>query len=207
MIINTELRIIFIFLNIKTLFHMKRLSLIFIFFYFILIIKTSGQGFTQSTGLGGGISFGTGCEYHHVHTGNPGIRIIGVHNFNESFQISAALTFFLPEKIDFYDGTRSSTLWMADVEGRYFLYSRDQFLFYALGGLSTTGLISNYKGELPDLYPDYSDQAIGLNLGAGANLSFTEAVIFFGEMKYVAGKYHQLIASVGVIIDIDYRGH
>lgn len=88
---------------------MKKLSLIFIFFYFILIIKISGQGFTQSTGLGGGISFGTGCEYYHVHTGNPGIRLIGVHNFNESFQISAALTFFLPEKIDFYDGTQSST--------------------------------------------------------------------------------------------------
>ena len=183
---------------------MKKLLLIFIFFYFLLISKTSGQGFTQSTGLGGGISFGTGYEYHHVHTGNPGIRIIGVHNFNKSFQISAAMTFFLPEKEDFYDGTRASTLWMVDVEGRYFLYSSDQFLFYALGGLSTTGIISNYKGESPDLYPDYSDQAIGLNMGAGANLSFTETVIFFGEMKYVVGTYNQLIASVGIIMNLDW---
>ena len=182
---------------------MKKLSLIFIFFYFILFIKISGQGFAQSTALGGGISFGTGCEYHHVHTGRMGIRVIGVHNLNQSFFISTALTFFLPEKEDFYDGTRSSTLWMVDVEGQYFLYSRDEFLCYALGGLSTTGLISNYKGESPDLYPDYSDQAIGLNLGAGANLSFTENVIFFGEMKYVVGKYNQLIASVGVLMNID----
>ncbi len=203
MIINAELRIIFIFLKTKTLFHMKKLSLILIFFSFILITKISGQSFAQSTRLGGGISFGTGCEYHHVHTGNPGIRISGVHNVNESFHISVALTFFLPEKEDFYDGTRSSTLWMVDVEGKYFLYSRDKFMFYALGGLSTTGLISNYKGESPDLYPDYSDQAIGLNLGAGANLSFTEKTIFFGEIKYVAGKYHQLITSVGVIMNID----
>lgn len=182
---------------------MKKLSLIFILFYFILIVKTSGQSFAQSTGLGGGISFGTGCEYHHVHTGNTGIRIIGIRNLNESFHISAALTFFLPEKEDFYDGTRSSTLWMVDLEGQYFLYSRDKFLFYALGGLSTTGLISNYKGESPDLYLDYSDQAIGLNLGAGANLSFSETVILFGEMKYVVGKYNQLIASVGVLMNLD----
>jgi len=204
MIINAELRIIFIFPNTKTLFHMKKLSLIFIFFSFILIINISKRSFAQSTGLGGGISFGTGCEYHDVHTGNPGIRINGVRNFNELFQLSVALTFFLPEKEDFDYGPRSSTLWMVDVEGKYFLYSRDKFMFYALGGLSTTGIISNYKGESPDLYPDYSDQAIGLNLGAGANLSFTEAVIFFGEMKYVAGKYHQLIASAGVIMNMDF---
>ncbi len=182
---------------------MKKLSLIFIFFYSTLIIETSGQSFAQSTGIGGGISFGTGCEYHHVHTGKMGVRIIGIRNLNESFHISAALTFFLPEKEDYYDGTRSSTLWMVDVEAKYFLYTRDKFMFYALGGLSTTGLISNYKGESPDLYPDYSDQAIGLNLGAGANLSFTENVIFFGEMKYVVGKYNQLIASVGVLMYID----
>lgn len=182
---------------------MKTLLLIFIFFSFILIIKISGQSPPQSTRIGGGISFGTGFEYHKVHTGNPGIRLNGIRNFNESFQISAAITFFLPEKEDFFDGTRSSTLFMVDVEGQYFIYSRDEFLFYALGGLGTTGLISNYKGESPDLYLDYSDQAIGFNLGAGVNLSFNETVIFFGEIKYVAGIYNQLIASVGIIMDID----
>jgi len=182
---------------------MKNLSLIFIFFYFILISKTSGQSFTQSTGVGAGISFGTGYEYHHVRTGSSGIRIIGTHNFSESFKISAAFTFFLPNREDFYDGTRSSSLWMVDAEGQYFLYSLDKFRFYALGGLSTTGIISNYKGESPDIYPDYSDQAIGLNLGAGANLHFNETVFFFGEMKYVVGIYNQLIASVGIIMNLD----
>ena len=188
--------------NTKTSFRMKKLSLIFIFFSFILIIKTSGQSFAHTTGLGGGLSFGTGYEYHHVHTGNPGIRIVGIRNFKELYQISAAVSFFLPEKEDFYDGTRSSTLLMVDMEGRYFLFSRDEFQFYALGGLSTTVLISNYKGESPDLYPDYSDQAIGLNLGAGANLLYNETVIFFGEMKYVVNTYNQLIASVGIIMNI-----
>ena len=188
--------------NTKTSFRMKKLSLIFIFFSFILIIKTSGQSFTHTTGLGGGLSFGTGYEYHHVHTGNPGIRIVGIRNFKELYQISAAVSFFLPEKEDFYDGTRSSTLLMVDMEGQYFLYSRDEFLFYALGGLSTTGIISNYKGESSDLYPDYSDQAIGLNIGAGANLLYNETVIFFGEMKYVVNTYNQLIASVGIIMII-----
>ncbi len=188
------------------MFHMKKLTLIFICFYSFIFLISSKQSFAQSTRLGGGMSFGTGFEYHHVHTGNPGIRIIGIHNFTESFKISASFTFFLPDKEDFYDGTRSSTLWMVDVEGQYFLYSRDKFLFYALGGLSTTGLISNYKGESPDIYPDYSDQAIGFNLGAGANLPFNETVIFFGEMKYVAGKYNQLIVSIGVLMNMDWFG-
>jgi len=62
MIINAELRIIFIFLNTKSLLHMKKLSLILFFFSFILITKISGQSFAQSTGLGAGISFGTGYE-------------------------------------------------------------------------------------------------------------------------------------------------
>ena len=185
---------------------MKKLTLIFICFCSFIFLISSKKSFAQSTRLGGGMSFGTGFEYHHVHTGNPGIRIIGIHNFNESFHISASFTFFLPEKEDFYDGTRSSTLWMVDMEGQYFLYSRDRFLFYALGGLSTTGLVSNYKGASPDLYPDYSEQAIGLNFGAGANLQFSETVIFFGEIKYVAGKYNQLIVSVGVLMDIDWFG-
>ncbi len=183
---------------------MKKLTLIFICFYSFIFLISSKQSFAQSTRLGGGMSFGTGIEYHYIHTGNPGIRIIGIHNFNESFKISASFTCFLPDKEDFYDGTRSSTLWMVDVEGQYFLYSRDKFLFYALGGLSTTGLISNYKGESPDIYPDYSDQAIGFNLGAGANLPFNETVIFFGEMKFIAGKYNQLIVSIGVLMNMDW---
>lgn len=181
---------------------MKKLSLIFLFFSFILINNISGQSSPQSIKIGGGLSFGTGINYHHVHTGNPGIRIVGIRNFKELYQISAAVSFFLPEKEDFYDGTRSSTLLMVDIESRYFMFSRDEFLFYALGGLSTTVLISNYKGESPVLYPDYSDQAIGLNIGAGANLLSNETVIFFGEMKYVVSTYNQLITSVGIIMNI-----
>ncbi len=181
---------------------MKKLTLIFLFFSFILINKISGQSSPQSIKIGGGLSFGTGINYHHVHTRNPGIRIVGIRNFKELYQISAAVSFFLPEKEDFYDGTRSSTLLMVDMEGQYFLFSRDEFLFYALGGLSTMVLISNYKGESPDLYPDYSDQAFGFNVGAGVNVSFNKSVIFFGEMKYVVGRYNQLIVSVGVLMNL-----
>ena len=202
MIINAELRIIFIFWNANNLFHMKKLTLIFLFFSFILINKISGQSSPQSIKIGGGLSFGTGINYHHVHTGNPGIRIVGIRNFKELYQISAAVSFFLPEKEDFYDGTRSSTILMVDMEGQYFIFSRDEFLFYALGGLSTTVLISNYKGESPDLYLDYSDQAIGFNVGVGVNVSFNKSVNFFGEMKYVVSSYNQLIASVGVLMNI-----
>lgn len=183
---------------------MKKLSLIFIFFSFIVIIKTSGQSYAKSTRFGGGISFGTGYEYHRVHTGNPGIMITGTHVFNESFLFSPAFTFFLPKKEDFYDGTRSTTLWMLDFDGHYIVHPHEQFLFYALGGINISGLKSNYRGESPDFYPDYSDQAIGLNLGGGVNMRYNESPVFFVEIKYVVGKYHQLIVTVGALMDMDW---
>jgi len=93
---------------------------------------------------------------------------------------------------------------MFDLDAHYAFNYLDKFEFYGLGGLNILWLRSNYKGDLPEVYPDYSDNAIGLNIGVGTYMKFSEQMDFFGELKYIVSKYDQLVVTIGVLLNVQW---
>lgn len=183
---------------------MRKPILLFSLISIVVIFAKTDNIFAQKTKVGGGISFGTGFNYHNVHSGYPGINVTGKYKFSESIQFTPGFTFYFSRKDDFYDDTRSTTVWLLDLDGHYYIKTKDRFSFYALGGLNITGAHSNYKGDSPELYPDYSDQKIGLNIGAGVNMAIDEMVMSFGEIRYIIGLFDQLTLTAGVIVPLKW---
>ncbi len=179
---------------------LKFLSLSVLFFSLSVSLQLNAQ-FTK---VGGGLVFGTGYEYHHVHTGNPGINLTGIYELSQPFHISPGFSYFLPNKDPFYEDTRTTSLWMLDLDAHYVFNYMDRFEFYCLGGLNFSWLRSNYKGDSPEIYPDYSDNAIGLNIGVGTYMKFSEQMDFFGELKYIVSKYDQLVVTIGVLLNVQW---
>ena len=180
--------------------NLKFLSLYIIVFPLSVSLPLNAQ-FTK---VGGGLVFGTGYKYHHVHTGNPGINLTGIYEINQPFHLSPGLSYFIPNKEPFFEDTRTTTLWMLDLDAHYVFNYLDNFEFYGLGGLNILWLRSNYKGDSPEIYPDYSDNTLGLNIGVGTYMKFSEQMDFFGELKYIVGKYDQLVVTIGVLLDVQW---
>jgi opacity protein-like surface antigen len=49
-----------------------------------------------------------------------------------------------------------------------------------------------------------SDNGFGLNLGAGTYFKLTEQFDLHGEIKYIVGKYSQLMFHAGILINLDW---
>lgn len=183
---------------------LKFLSLSVLFFSLSVSLPLNAQ-FTK---VGGGLGFGTGYKYHHVHTGNPGINLTGIYEINQPFHLSPGFSYFLPNKDPFYEDTRTTSLWMLHLDAHYVFNYLDKFEFYGLGGLNILWLRSNYKGDSPEIYHDYSDNAIGLNIGGGAYMKFSEQMDFFGELKYIFTgfkfKYDQIMVTIGVLLNVQW---
>lgn len=90
---------------------------------------------------------------------------------------------------------------MFDFDAHYVFNYLDQFEFYGLGGLNISFVKSKYLGD--EFYPEnFSDNALGLNIGAGTYMKFSEQMDFFGELKYIVGKYDQLVVTIGVLLNV-----
>lgn len=177
----------------------KFLSLSVLFFSLSVSLPINAQ-FTK---VGGGLVFGTGYEYHHVHTGNPGINLTGIYEINQPFHLSPGFTYFLSKKDELDYGDRRTSLMMFDLDAHYVFNYLDRFEFYGLGGLNISFVKSKYLGD--ETYPEnFANNGLGLNIGVGTYMKFSEQFDFFGELKYIVGKYDQLVVTIGVLLDVQW---
>jgi outer membrane immunogenic protein len=167
----------------------------------------------QFTKAGGGLTYGTGFHFNNENAGfeadlhrSPfaGISLKGIYELKLPFHISPSFTYFIPRTNSAFTGfneqkTRVSTM-MFDLNGHYVFNSLDRFEFYGLGGLDITFARLKWLNTSSS----GSDNAIGLNIGAGTYMKFTEQFDLFGEIKYIISKYNQLVVNVGVLINIDW---
>jgi opacity protein-like surface antigen len=187
---------------------MKKISLLL--FISVIIISVSNGQFTK---IGGGLVYGTGFHFNNVTAGYEadlhrgpvaGIFLTGIYELNLPFHIAPSLTFFFPRTNNvtigsFPQSTRVSAT-MIDLNGHYVFNSLDKFEFYGLAGLNITfaklkWLDSNQTG---------TDNALGLNVGAGTYMKMTEQLDLYGEIKYILSRYDQLLVNVGVLINLDW---
>jgi opacity protein-like surface antigen len=186
---------------------MKKFIVTFIFFISVLMVSKA-----QFTKIGGGLTYGTGFHFKNetsstledLHKGpSAGIFLTGIYELNLPFHIAPSFSYLIPRTNKttepFGTDTRVSAM-MFDVNAHYVFNSLDQFEFYGLAGLDITFAKIKWLGTTSS----GTDNALGLNLGAGTYMKITEQFDIYGEAKYIFSKYGQFMLNVGVLINIDW---
>ena len=145
--------------------------------------------------LGGGLGFGTDIT-------SIGITIKGNYPFIEEWEGSGSFTYFIPKNESQY---LNISLWEFNVDAHYILNSTEKYTFYPLAGLSLTGVTFDYDNLSSNPFFTTVDRTVtqvGLNIGAGGTLLFSESLSGYAEVKYVIGGFGQLVANVGVLFQL-----
>ena len=176
----------------------------------LIIVFTVSVINAQFTKIGGGAVFTTGYHFNNETTGafadnhrSPllGMFVTGIYELNLPFHLSPSFTFFIPRhNSNGFEETRTSTM-MFDINGHYVFNSLDKFEFYGLAGIDIAFAHIKWLDEIGSTG---SDNALGLNLGAGTYMKLTDQFDLYGEAKYILSKYGQFVFNVGVLINIDW---
>jgi opacity protein-like surface antigen len=170
----------------------------------------------QFTKVGGGLDFTSGYHFHNMNfnenkSGDLALSLKGIYKINVPIQISPSFTFLYPHVVKTSDIMSTSktvvTTMMFDINGHYIFNALDKFEFYGLAGLDVLlgwkKYTYKYQGS-PTTTSKESDNAFGLNLGAGSYMKITDQFNAFLEAKYIFSKYHQAMINAGVLINIDW---
>jgi opacity protein-like surface antigen len=163
----------------------------------------------QVTKVGGGLDFGSGYYFHKMRydynkSGNLGLSLKGIYKITVPIQVSPSFTFFYHVLKGTGEKTTVTTM-MIDVNGHYVFNSLDEFEFYGLAGLDILLAWKNtsFPGSGSPSQKE-SDNAFGLNVGAGSYMKLTDQFDLFLEAKYIVGKYSQFMLNAGILINIDW---
>ena len=164
----------------------------------------------QITKVGGGLDFSSGYNFHKMNypnnkSGNLALTLKGIYKINVPIEVSPSFTFFFPHIYKDINEKTTVTTMMFDINGHYIFYSLDKFEFYGLAGLDILLAWKKdaYGGADPATYKE-SDNALGLNLGAGSYMKLTNQFDLYVEAKYLVSKYHQFMLNAGILINIDW---
>lgn len=164
----------------------------------------------QFTKVGGGLTFSSGYHFHDVNydgnkSGNLALSLKGIYKINVPIQIAPSFTFFFPHVFKDINEKETITTMMFDVNGHYVFNSLDKFEFYGLAGLDIllAWNTTRYSGVGAATYNE-SDNALGLNLGAGSCMKLTDQFDLYLEAKYIVSKYGQFMLNAGILINIDW---
>jgi opacity protein-like surface antigen len=166
----------------------------------------------QFTKIGGGLTYGTGFHFNN-ETGvladlhrSPfaGIFVTGIYELTLPVHIAPSFTYFIPRTnksaiATNAQNTRVSAM-MFDLNGHYVFNSLDRFEFYGLAGLNITFAKIKWIG----ITSTGTDNAVGLNLGAGTYMKMTEQLDLLVEAKYIVSKYDQFMLNVGVLLNLQW---
>ncbi|HBE41429.1 MAG TPA: hypothetical protein DDW27_09535 [Bacteroidales bacterium] len=178
---------------------MKRMAI-----SFTAVLISFSVSNAQFTKIGGGVALSNGFRFHNLdHESNRSGHLAafgkGIYEINQPFQISPSFTIFIPNVTkDAKDRIIVSSM-MIDINGHYVVNSLHRFEFYGLAGIN---ILLAWQKTIYEVSPAFkeSDNAIGLNAGAGTFISITEKVDLFAEIKYLISKYDQLVVNAGILI-------
>jgi len=162
----------------------------------------------QFTKLGGGVGFTTGFPFQ-LQTGDAyksehfDASVKGIYELNQPIYISGSFTYFMPHITKDIEGKTTVSSLMFDMNGQYIFNSLDRFEFYGLAGID---ILLAWKKDTFTGFPasTESDNALGLNIGAGTCMKITEQLDLYIEAKYILSKYHQVMLNAGVLINLGW---
>jgi hypothetical protein len=164
----------------------------------------------QFTKVGGGLAFTSGYYFHGMKydynkSGNIALNLKGIYKINVPVQIAPSFTFLYPHTLKNINENTTVTTTMFDIDGHYVFNSLDKFEFYGIAGLDIllAWKRTKYLGTAPATYKE-SDNAFGLNVGAGSYMKLTDQFDLYFELKYLLSKRSQFMANAGILINIDW---
>lgn len=178
----------------------------------LVVVMAFPAANAQFTKVGGGLTFSSGYHFHDVNyvgnkSGNIAMSLKGIYKISVPIQISPSFTFFFPHvyKESGMEMKETITTMMFDINGHYIFNSLDRFEFYGLTGLDIllAWNKTKYSGVGAAIYKE-SDNALGLNIGAGSFMKLSDHFDLCLEIKYILSKYGQFMANAGVLINIDW---
>ncbi len=178
-------------------------------FFLLMSVTTINAQFTK---VGGGLGYGTGYWFHNVdwdynRSGHFALFLGGIYEISVPIHLSGKFTYFYPHitKETFSKTSVSST--MLDLDMHYVFNSLDKLEFYGIAGAN---FLITWKREkiisaMEEVFTE-NDNAVGLNLGAGACFKLTDQFDIFAEAKYILATHHysQFMANAGILINIDW---
>lgn len=182
---------------------MKKSIVIFLMMFAVLT-RVNGQ-FTR---IGGGISLSSGFGFHDQliagnSSGKIAISFKGIYKISEPFQISPSFCFFFPHVTSVQTAKQTVTSMMFDVDGHYILNPSGRIEFYGLAGIDILYVSDKYSSSGTPSNKE-TDNALGLNLGAGTSLKISEKFGIYGEAKYLLNsRYSQFIVTAGAHLNLN----
>lgn len=183
-------------------------------FIILVALLALPEAKAQFTKIGAGVTYGTGFHFNNQTGLNSvlfrspfaGIFVTGNYKVSLPLHIVPSFTYFLPRNnsyslpaSNFTERTRVSSM-MFDINGHYVFNTLSRFEFYALSGLDITFTHLKFlEGNSKE-----SDNALGLNLGAGTCMKLADQFDLSLEIKYLLSKYQQFMVNAGVLINIDW---
>ncbi len=145
------------------------------------------------------ISIGGGLGYNEKISG-PGITVKAEFNITDQIAVSPGVTYFFGNSLY---GFNQNTL-AVNVNAHYFFnLIENKLKIYPLVGAN----YSNYKTGVSyysyyyDTY-EVSDNAFGINIGAGGRWQFSERLSVYLEPKYVISDFEQIIINAGILFQL-----
>lgn len=181
---------------------------IFVTFLFMVSALSIANG--QFTGIGGGLAMSSGFRFHEqalpVNKSDfVGISFKGFCKISEPFYVSPSLTFFYPHITKGQVSKQIISSLMFDIDGHYIINAPNSFEFYGIAGFNILFAGNKYSSEGIPAYKE-SDNALGLNIGAGTYIKITEKFSIYGEAKYVFNnRYNQLMLNAGILLNIEEK--
>jgi len=191
-----------------------------ILLFLIIILSVSALAHAQLTKVGGALSYNTGYYYNlESHsdkpkdhkTGNPVISFTGIYEISLPLHLKPSLNVFMPRitKEDFFEGSfkRVISAFSADFDAHYVFNALDQYEFYGLAGLNILWVRMKTTEQFPgsDSWTNTgSNNALGLNLGAGSYMRIKNEFDLFVELKAILGKQIQGVLTAGILLNVDW---
>ena len=151
----------------------------------------------QFNRFGGGLTFNSPVNSSDLTIGNPGIHLRGVMELGDKFFVIPSITFQIP-KTKIYDyGEKMTFLGSLDADLIYKMAIEKQLLFYALAGANFTNIYEKWNTVVPDVENKY-EFLPGLGIGTGIEMIVEKDLNAYTQVKYIIGKYQQLIIFIGV---------
>jgi opacity protein-like surface antigen len=182
---------------------MKKLAIILLVAIFFVPAAKS-----QFTKIGGGLDFSSGYLFHNMNfdynkSGYFALSLKGIYEINLPVHISGNISYFYPHLTKMADTKITVSTMMFDINGHYVFNSLDKFEFYGLAGLDVLLAWKRDKYTGSETFKE-SDNAFGLNIGAGSYMKITDQFDLFLEAKYIVSKYDQFMLNAGILINIDW---
>lgn len=158
----------------------------------------------QFTKYGGGTVLSTGFKFHNMdydanQSSHFAVFVKGIYEISQPLHISPSFSFFYPEITETGNDKTIVTAMMFDINGHYTITSSGIFQLYGLAGLNILIAWKTDKYQDAENFGE-SDNAPGINAGAGAGITITENIELFAEIKYIIGKYDQLTVNAGILV-------